>query len=159
MYVDDFGVKYYSKADADHLINALAQDYKLTVDWTGSDFCGLNFDWNYDNKFVDVSMPKYLDNVLACFNHKIPHKPQYSPHPFQPVIYTKKGHQQLAPKPSNAPLLTKKDITYVQSVVGSLLYYTRALDGTLLTALNEIGTQQAKPTLETMLSYAIMQVK
>ena len=29
--VDDFGVKYFSKSDADHLINAL-KDYKITID-------------------------------------------------------------------------------------------------------------------------------
>ena len=36
--VDDFGVKYYSKADADHLINAL-KDYKITIDWKGNNYC------------------------------------------------------------------------------------------------------------------------
>ena len=39
--VDDFGVKYYSKADADHLINSLEQHYTCTTDWTGKKFA----DW------------------------------------------------------------------------------------------------------------------
>ena len=38
--VDDFGVKYYSKADADHLLSALSQHYQYTVDWKGTHFCG-----------------------------------------------------------------------------------------------------------------------
>ena len=37
----------------------------------------------------------------------------------------------------------------IQSVCGSFLYYARAVDPTILTALNEIATQQSKATLET----------
>jgi hypothetical protein len=32
--VDDFGIKYASTADATHLLNAIGQSYKYTVDWT-----------------------------------------------------------------------------------------------------------------------------
>jgi hypothetical protein len=39
--VDDFGIKYFSKTDAQHLIDALQADYDLTIDWTGSLYCGL----------------------------------------------------------------------------------------------------------------------
>ena len=54
--VDDFGVKYYSKADANHLIDALEKNYTCTVDWTGRHFCGLTMDWHYDKNYVDISM-------------------------------------------------------------------------------------------------------
>ena len=33
--VDDFGVKYYSTDDANHLLNALSKNYTCTTDWTG----------------------------------------------------------------------------------------------------------------------------
>ena len=33
--VDDFGVKYFNDDDVNHLINALQENYKLTIDWTG----------------------------------------------------------------------------------------------------------------------------
>ena len=39
--VDDFGVKYTRKADAEHLLNILQLKYKITCDWTGSSYCGL----------------------------------------------------------------------------------------------------------------------
>ena len=39
--VDDFGVKYWSKADADHLCNAVRATFRCTVDMTGSHYCGL----------------------------------------------------------------------------------------------------------------------
>ena len=55
--VDDFGIKYFSKDDADHLLNALRQHYDITTDWTGKNYCGLTFHWNYIEQYVDVSMP------------------------------------------------------------------------------------------------------
>ena len=39
--VDDFGVKYISKINTNHLINALQQNNNITTDWTGSIYCGL----------------------------------------------------------------------------------------------------------------------
>ena len=36
LVVDDFGVKYVHKDDADHLANSLKNAYKLAKDWTGS---------------------------------------------------------------------------------------------------------------------------
>ena len=38
---------------------------------------------------------------------------------------------------------------HVQQVVGSLLYYDRALDGTMLPVLNTIGSEYVKPTQQT----------
>ena len=33
--VDDFGIKYSSKQDAQHLLDAIGANYKYTCDWTG----------------------------------------------------------------------------------------------------------------------------
>jgi hypothetical protein len=46
--VDDFGIKYFSKEDAEHLLNALSKSYKVSVDWTGKKYCSLTFNWNYE---------------------------------------------------------------------------------------------------------------
>ena len=32
--VDDFGIKYFNKADADHLLHALGTKYTTLVDWS-----------------------------------------------------------------------------------------------------------------------------
>ena len=68
--VDDFGVKYFCKNDADHLLSSLQHNYEYTVDWTGNNFCGLTMYWQYDKGYVDVSMPKYIPQVLKRFKHK-----------------------------------------------------------------------------------------
>ena len=43
-----------------------------------------------------------------------------------------------------------KDTKYVQTVVGTFLYYARAIDNTMIIGLNYIGTQQAQPTTNVM---------
>ena len=146
--VDDFGVKYFSKEDADHLLESLGKHYTYTVDWKGQNFCGFTIDWDYSNGFVDISMPNYIKDVLLRFLHQTPKKPQYSPHAHVPIQYGIKT-RQYAVNQCDSPLLDKKGIKYVQQVVGSLLYYARALDGTMLPALNTIGSEQAKPTEHT----------
>ena len=50
-------------------------------------------------------------------------------------------------------MLDKKGIQYVQKVTSSLLYYARALDGTMLPSLNTVGTEQATPTRKTEEKY------
>ena len=44
--VDDFGIKLFSKTDADHLFAALATKYQLTKDWSGTSYLGFTLHWN-----------------------------------------------------------------------------------------------------------------
>ena len=44
--VDDFGIKSFSDADTNHLLNSIKQHYTVTVDHQGTNLCGLNIDWN-----------------------------------------------------------------------------------------------------------------
>ena len=60
------------------------------------------------------------------------------------------GHnRQFAPSEDTTTFLDKQGIKRVQKVVGSFLYYTRAIDNTITTALNEIALKQSKPTENT----------
>ena len=93
-------------------------------------------------------MPNYVKDALEKLQYKPKTVPQYSPHRFIPINWTRKGSQQHATQEDTSPFLDKKDITYVQSVVGTFLYYARALDSTMLPALNNIGSQQAHPTVK-----------
>ena len=150
--VDDFGIKYFHKDDAQHLLQSLQNHYTVTTDWEGKNFCGLNLDWNYDKHYVDISMPKYNPALLKKLQYKTSKHPEYSPHHYNPIIYGCKGTQQMATqdKSSGSTTLPKEKIRYVQSVVGSLLYYARAVDSSILPALNDISKQQASPTQHTL---------
>ena len=88
-------------------------------------------------------MPGYIDKILHRLRHPPPTSPQYSPHKQLPMKYGSKGTQQYVTAPDSSPPLPSP--TYIQQIVGSLLYYTRALDDTILTALNDISSQQSNP--------------
>jgi hypothetical protein len=48
LVVVDFGVKYVSKELAQHLKNAVEEQYKLMYDWAGKWYIGITFDWDYN---------------------------------------------------------------------------------------------------------------
>ena len=54
--VDDLGIKFFNKYHAEHLYKALHTKYEISVDWTGSHYCGLAIDWYYDKAYVDISI-------------------------------------------------------------------------------------------------------
>jgi hypothetical protein len=49
-----------------------------------------------------------------------------------------------------SPPLSKEETKYVQEVAGTLLYYVRAVNTTILMAHSLIATEQATPMQETM---------
>ncbi len=46
--------------------------------------------------------------------------------------------------------LSKEEKKYIQQVIGTFVYYGRAVDSTMLTTLSSIASMQAEPTKETM---------
>jgi hypothetical protein len=65
LVVNDFGIKYTNKADANHLIAALTScNYQVSLDWEGSRYCGLSLEWDYLARTCDVSMPGYIARAL-----------------------------------------------------------------------------------------------
>ena len=145
--VDDFGVKYFSEDDATHLINALQSAYTITIDKSGSNFCGLHLEWDYKNKWVDISMPKYVLKILKKLGHPSPSTQRHSPHRWVPKTYGQKVH--LTAPEDHSEILSKLETTKIQRIVGSFLYYARAVDSTIHTAVNELSASQAAPTTKT----------
>ena len=133
--------------DADHLLNSLRKHYTISVDWAGTDYCGLSIKWNYAKKYVDISMPGYIASTLERLQHSKPIRPQHAPHQWTQPAYGQK--LQLAPI-DETPKLDKTGTHFFQSCVGSLLYYARAVDATMLPAINDISSSQASPTQKTM---------
>jgi len=93
-------------------------------------------------------MPGYVERALQRFAHPAPSRPEHSPHEWQEPQYGRKV--QYAPDPDTTPPLDKDLIKRVQAISGVLLFYSRQVDPTILMALSEISTQQAKPTAKTM---------
>jgi hypothetical protein len=146
--VDDFGVKYYSKEDANHLLSSLrSSGFTVSTDWAGKNYCGLTFDWNYNDGYVDISMPNYVKEALHKFHHVSKGK-CHAPHKWSVPAYGSKV--QYATHDTSELISDKIEKKRIQSIVGTFLYYARAIESPMLPALNEIGTQQSKPTQATI---------
>ncbi|KAG7350061.1 reverse transcriptase RNA-dependent DNA polymerase [Nitzschia inconspicua] len=148
LVVDDFGVKYVSQDDVDHLLATLRQRYECKADWEGKRYCGLTLSWDYEAHTCDISMPGYVDRALTRFTHPTPPRPEHSPHTWLKPEYGAKVH--FAPADDNSPPLDTAGIKRIQEIVGVFLFYARAVDSTMLPALGTISTQQAKPTTNTL---------
>ena len=147
LIVDDFGIEYIERRHADHLLAALKETYQVTTDWTGAKFAGIDITWDYAKRTCRITMNDYIANVLLKYNHKKPAKPQQSPHIHREIVYGTK--EQLVPDNDTSPPLNAAGIKRIQGIVGSLLYYARAVDNKLLVALSAISSQQAKATENT----------
>ena len=145
--VDDFGVQYFNKKDAEHLINTLQHKYVVTTDFNGKTFCGLDIEWDYVNGWVDISMNNYVKHTLKKLQHASSHRAQHVPHKWTTPTYGQT--RQYATPPDTTKQLDKKGQKHVQRVVGSFLYYARSIDNTIITALNKIAAMQAQPTIKT----------
>jgi hypothetical protein len=143
LIVYDFAVKYVGNQHADNLRNALLQSYELATDWEAKVYSGK---WDYKNRTCDMSMPGYVSNVLSKFQHDAPKHPQHTPSKYVTPVYRAKI--QYATKDETPPLTAKQCLT-IQKVTGSVLYYARAVDPTVLMSLNDIAMEQTKSTEKT----------
>ena len=89
--VDDFGIKSFSNKDTQHLIDALKDEYDITVDYEGKEYCGLHMERDCKNEHVDISMPKFVQKTLEKLQHEKPTRLQHAPHKWTRPIY---GHHQ-----------------------------------------------------------------
>ena len=121
LVVDDFGLKYINKTDVNHLISMLSQDYKIIMDWDGTQYLGLTLDWDYKLRKVHISMPEYIEKALIRFGHTSPNKPQLQPHPHTLPAYGATIHYAKCIDQSSKA--TKEQQKYIQQVIGVLLYY------------------------------------
>jgi hypothetical protein len=144
LVVDDFGVKYVGRRHAEHLVAALEALYPVTTDWHGQLYCELTLHWDYAARTVDLSMPGYIPAALHKFQYPPPLRPQHSPHHWHHPNYG--VPTQLTPPADESKPLPPDGIQRLQQIIGTLLYYARAVDPTLLVALATLGSAQAKDT-------------
>jgi hypothetical protein len=142
--VDDFGVKYVGREHAEHLLGALESLYSVTCDWDGKNYTGLTLDWDYTARTVDISMPGYIEKALARFAHPPPARPHHSPHAWAAPVFG--ASQQLTAPADTSPPLNSAGLSFLRQVIGTLLFYARAVDNTLLVALGSLASAQADGT-------------
>eukprot|EP00804_Cyclotella_cryptica_P028165 CCRYP_011030-RA/>CCRYP_011030-RA protein AED:0.16 eAED:0.16 QI:0/0/0/1/0.25/0/5/0/1115 len=72
LVIDDFRIKYIGQQHLDHLLQTIKKHYDVTVDHTGSLYCGITLNWNYNYKYLDISMPrkqqiKHIQQIVGSF--------------------------------------------------------------------------------------------
>jgi hypothetical protein len=139
--VDDFGVKYVGDDHLQNLFTALqTKTYIIVEDWTGDLYCDdINFDWNYAQCWVDISMPVYVIKNLTWYNHTTQPKPQHCLYKPNPIFYGKDN--QVPTQTDESPVLDAAAKQRMQQIVSTFLYYAWAVDPTILMALSAIASQ------------------
>ena len=148
LIVDDFCVSYADKADVQFLVDCLEEKYQLTLDWDATIFSGITLDWDYKARTCKLSMPGYIEKALQRFEHPPPKRPEDSPFPWSRPVYG--AETQLTPLPDDSALAGPDANKRLQTVLGTLLYYARAVDDTMLMSINTLSTQQTAATETTM---------
>mmetsp|Transcript_6798 Transcript_6798/g.12795 ORF Transcript_6798/g.12795 Transcript_6798/m.12795 type:complete len:338 (-) Transcript_6798:2268-3281(-) len=91
-------------------------------------------------------MPQYIATALKKFHHTPPTHPQHAPAKWTQPTY---GAKIQYASNDTSPACTANEKLQIQKITGTLLYYARAVDPTMLVALNDISHEQANPTKTT----------
>ena len=94
-------------------------------------------------------MPGYINKLLQRLHHKRPKRPVDALYKWQHPVYGK--YTQYNVPIDTSPRLTPAASLLLQSTIGSLLFYSHAVDTSMLPGLNEISTQQSDPTTNNQL--------
>jgi hypothetical protein len=142
LVVDDFGVKYIGKENAEHLIATLQQLYVLHIDWSGDKYVGLDIVFDKLQRTVTISMENYVARALERFNAT--HLTGVD----SPCVYIppKYGAPQQFTEIDSSPALSEARISRIRAIVGVFQWYARGVDPTILPALSLIASKQAHAT-------------
>jgi hypothetical protein len=138
LVVNDFGVKYVGKENAQHLLDTVRQYYTCSCNWKGERYCGLTLKWDYKGKKVHVLMPGYVTKALTRFWHPPPVKIQDQPYPHAKPNYRAKT--QHATAEDTSPPLNKAGEEYIKRVCRVFLFLAHGVDGGLLPALSALAS-------------------
>ena len=149
LVVDDMGIKYSREEDVEHLAATIAPYWKVKLDYTGSQFLGMNLKWEYERKpkpRVIITSPTVIPKAIARFRDK-PSQGRETPTPYTEPTYGKQT--QMAPF-DDSPLAPAAAIQRAQEINGVLSHYARVIDYSLLEGVTRLAMTQAQPTADTM---------
>jgi hypothetical protein len=92
-------------------------------------------------------MPGYIRKALQRFAIPPTTRAQHAPHAWAKPVYGQQ--QQLTKLVANSPALDAADRQRLQEIIGTLLYYGRPIDSTLLVAIGTLASAQTQGTKAT----------
>jgi len=107
-------------------------------------YCGITLKWEHVACTINLSMPGYIKKALKTYFDECPKRPQHAPHAWTAPLYAAKV--QLTPPANASKPLNAGRLARIQQIIGTLLFYGRAIDNHLLVALGTLSAAQSKGT-------------
>jgi hypothetical protein len=149
LVVDDLAIKYNDLPDLQHLTACLGELFHIKVYPVCTSFLGFTVDYDRTARTLSLSYPSYIPDLLQRL------RPNGIPSQKSPCIYTPPVFGSRDPQVTHvddSPPASPAEAAEIRVIVGSLLYYARAVDATLLTAVCLLSSHQAQPTKQTVLA-------
>ena len=100
----------------------------------------MTLNWNYTKRWMEKSRPGYIDKGWTLFyGANVVPKRVEAPHVWTAPQYGSIQPQLITPIDSSPPLYVP-DKTRLQEINGSLLYFSRCINSTILATFGSIGT-------------------
>jgi hypothetical protein len=147
LVVDDFGIMYTRDEDLEHFLGTLRKQYEITEDrGTLQKYVGITIEHDRDANTITLSMPGYIEKALVRFGMSTA-RGVSSPAVYVPPEY---GAKITYDEVVDDTPITAAQKTRIQQIVGVLLFYARAVDPTMLCAVNKLASSQAAPSPATL---------
>ena len=146
LIVDDFFIVHTKDEDRDYLFETLRTMYTLKTNTAQTlKYVGITISKDDKARQLSLSAPGYIRDILLRFDRPaVPVRRTHTPAPFTAPHYGSK--EQLTDAEDTSRKLSAPETSRLQAIVGCLMWYSRAVDPTMLHALSKIGSQQAHPT-------------
>ena len=135
---DDFGISHITDEELDAFGNVLkGGGYEIVTTPDTKEYAGIDVEIRGEgkNKEVAISLIGYITEMLLEFDYEP--KAADSPGVYQRPVY---GKQEQLEEVDVSDQLGAKDISFVRTVVGKMLWYGRTCDPNVLLACNKIAT-------------------
>lgn len=150
LIVDDFGIKYKTQDDLDHLMATLRKAYTISIDATGSQILGYTIQRDRIARTLTLSMPEAIPRIIAKYRPTWEHeniRGAQSPGIYAAPIF---GTTPTTPESDNEPTpLSPDEIHEIQRVLGSCQYIALSIMPSIQTACGEIASEVNKATTKT----------
>jgi len=144
LVVDDFLMACKSDEDRDHLLDVLRILYEVKVDYKALKYVGITIHHDIVKHRIEISVPSYIKNTLERFGIEIKAHGTHAPAPSPQKRYYDKTPQEATT--DDSPAVGPEEQKFIQEVVGVLGWYARAVDPTIVCAVNKLASRQARPT-------------
>ena len=140
LVINDFLMRHDAEEDSEHLCATARENHKFEVDEAAHQFVGVNLRWDCEKRTARLSMDGCMEQALLEFQHAKPKVPCHAPSWCErPHCGQRVQHAQT----DDTDTLGALQINHVQKIAGKLLCCVRAVDPTMLHAINAVGAHNA----------------